>query len=133
MIFYPLYAIADKYAVGAGKPGGSSAIVEASRWIDGILLGSLATSLAVIAIALLGFAMLMGRINVRRALSVILGCFLIFGARGIAEGLRSFGVNDPSPPITDGPPPLAYPNVSKAYKNNSNAFDPYAGATVKGR
>lgn len=127
-----LHTITAQHIANFSMPGESNAIVEAVHWIDNALLGPIATSLAVIAVALLGFAMLMGRINIRRALSVVVGCFLIFGARGIAEGLRSFGVNAP-PPIAAGPAPLVYPNVSNAHENNSNAFDPYAGATVKNR
>lgn len=128
-----VYTLENVQIVGFGKPGGSSVIVEASRWIDGILLGSIATSLAVIAVALLGFAMLIGRVSVRRALSVLLGCFLIFGARGIAEGLQSLSVSGPSPPLATSPAPLVYPNVSKTRDNNSNAFNPYAGAAIKNR
>lgn len=112
------------------RPDGSNSVVDATHWIDGVLLGPIATSIAVVAVALLGFAMLIGRIDIRRALSVLLGCFLLFGARGIAEGLRTVGANGEAPPMSAGPPPPVYPNISKTHGNNSNAFDPYAGAAV---
>lgn len=124
------HTVTAQHIVGVGVPAGSSAIVDASQWIEGVLLGPIATSLAIIAVALLGFAMLMGRINMRRAISVLMGCFLLFGAKGIAEGLRSFGAIGEAPPMTNGPAPLVYPSVSKTHENNINAFDPYAGATV---
>ncbi|WP_422345875.1 TrbC/VirB2 family protein [Parasphingorhabdus sp.] len=121
-------------SIGAGSvlaPKHDYALLEAAHWIDGVLLGPIATFIAIVAVALLGFAMLMGRINIRRALSVLLGCFLLFGARGIAEGLRSVGGNEvATPPLAAGPPPPIYPNLPKAHGGNSNAFDPYAGAAV---
>ncbi len=122
--------------IGAGSvlaPKDDYALLEAAHWIDGVLLGPIATSMAIVAVALLGFAMLMGRINIHRALSVLLGCFLLFGARGIAEGLRSVGGNEAAAPSSAaGPPPPIYPNVPKVHGGNSNAFDPYSGAAVIG-
>jgi len=130
MIIDLLYPTIAEQIAGFSMPDGSNAIVDAAHWIDGVLLGPIATSMAVVAVALLGFAMLMGRIDIRRGLSVLLGCFLLFGARGIAEGLRSVGANGEAPPMAAGPPPPVYPNVPKTRGNNSNAFDPYAGAAI---
>jgi type IV secretion system protein VirB2 len=53
------------------------------------LLGNVATAAAVIAVAVVGFMMLTGRIEWRRGLTVVIGCFIIFGAVAIVSGIRS--------------------------------------------
>lgn len=70
-------------------PAGSSPLLAALTWIQGTLLGSLATAAAVIAVAIVGFLMLAGRIEWRRGLTVIIGCFIIFGAAAIVAGIRA--------------------------------------------
>ena len=70
-------------------PQGSGVLVNAMRWMQGTLLGSVATAAAVIAIAVVGFLMLSGRINWRHGAIVILGCFILFGAAGIVAGIQS--------------------------------------------
>ena len=69
-------------------PEGSGVLVNAVRWVEGTLLGTIATVVAVIAIASVGFMMLSGRIDWRRGAVVILGCFILFGAATIAAGIR---------------------------------------------
>lgn len=71
------------------NPAGSSAIGGALDWLQGTLLGTVATTAAVIAVASVGFLMLAGRIDVRRAGSIIFGCFIIFGASTIAHGIMN--------------------------------------------
>ena len=70
-------------------PQGSGAIVSAVRWLEGTLLGTVATVVAVIAVASVGFLMLTGRINWRYGATVILGCFILFGAASIVAGIQS--------------------------------------------
>jgi type IV secretion system protein VirB2 len=53
------------------------------------MLGSVATIVAVIAVASVGFMMLTGRMNWRHGAVVILGCFILFGAASIVAGIRS--------------------------------------------
>jgi type IV secretion system protein VirB2 len=84
-------------AAGAGvasaqslaDPQGSGVIVSAVRWLEGTLLGTIATVVAVIAVASVGFLMLTGRINWRYGATVILGCFILFGAASIVAGIQS--------------------------------------------
>ena len=110
-------------------PQPTSAIGSATSWVSDLLFGPLATAIAVIAIAFVGFAMLTGRIDLRRGAFVVLGCFLLFGARSFADNLRYLTTGDevlpnysvPSPPTFAKAPPSA---------NAANAFDPYAGAAV---
>jgi type IV secretion system protein VirB2 len=73
----------------AGDPAGSGPIVGAIRWIQGTLLGTVATVVAVIAVASIGFMMLTGRMNWRYGATVILGCFILFGAASIVAGIQS--------------------------------------------
>jgi type IV secretion system protein VirB2 len=70
-------------------PQGSGTIVNAMRWVQGTLLGTVATVVAVIAIASVGFLMLTGRVNWRHGGAVILGCFILFGAASIVAGIQS--------------------------------------------
>ena len=75
--------------VARADPAGSSPILAALQWVEGTLLGNLATTAAVIAVAAVGFLMLAGRIEWRRGLTVIIGCFIIFGATAIVAGIRA--------------------------------------------
>jgi type IV secretion system protein VirB2 len=64
-------------------------LISAVNWLQGTLLGTVATITAVIAVAVVGFMMLTGRINWRYGTTVILGCFILFGASSIVGGIRS--------------------------------------------
>jgi len=70
-------------------PAGSGAIVGAVHWIQGTLLGTVATVAAVVAVAAVGFFMLTGRMNWRHGAMVILGCFVLFGATSIVAGIQA--------------------------------------------
>ncbi|MFZ3482140.1 TrbC/VirB2 family protein [Sphingomonas sp. 3-13AW] len=70
-------------------PAGSGPIVGAVHWIQGTLLGTVATVIAVIAVASVGMLMLSGRINWRYGATVILGCFVLFGAASIVGGIQA--------------------------------------------
>jgi type IV secretory pathway VirB2 component (pilin) len=98
-------------------------------WVSDLLFGPLANAIAVIAIAWIGLAMLSGRIDIRRGLSVLLGCFLLFGARGIADGLRSTALSDNVPANTNVPLPPVYAKPAPS-AGVPNGYDPYAGAAV---
>ncbi len=75
-------------ALAQTDAGGSSPLLGALQWIQHSMLGPIATSAAVIAVAAVGFMMLTGRIEWRRGLTVVIGCFIIFGAVAIVEGIR---------------------------------------------
>jgi type IV secretion system protein VirB2 len=82
-------ASAARAQTTGADPAGSSPLLGALEWVQGTLLGNLATTAAVIAVAVVGFLMLTGRIEWRRGLTVIVGCFIIFGAAAIVAGIRS--------------------------------------------
>lgn len=76
-------------AAQGSDPAGSGPIVAALGWIQGTLMGNVATAVAVIAVAMVGFMMLTGRMNWRFGATVILGCFTLFGAASIVSGIRA--------------------------------------------
>ena len=73
----------------SADPAGSGVLVSAVNWLQGTLLGTIATVVAVIAVATVGFMMLTGRMNWRYGATVILGCFILFGAGSIVAGIHS--------------------------------------------
>jgi type IV secretory pathway VirB2 component (pilin) len=73
----------------AVDPAGSGPIVAALGWLQGTMLGNVATAVAVIAVAMVGFMMLTGRLNWRFGATVIVGCFVLFGASAIVSGIQS--------------------------------------------
>jgi type IV secretory pathway VirB2 component (pilin) len=102
---------------------GTSAIQTAMDWITSAMAGSAATAIAVIAIALVGFAMLNGRVSPRRAMSVLLGCFLVFGARDLTVGFISAVWADSAQRemVIAPPPPPAPVKKPKPYNPYSKA------------
>ena len=90
----PLIALSAPAAADAAQvnPQGSGPIVSALLWLQGTLLGNVATAVAVIAVAMVGFMMLTGRMNWRFGATVIIGCFILFGAGAIVSGIQSAAV-----------------------------------------
>lgn len=84
-----IYSTAAHAQTALTDPRGSGPIVSAVQWLQGTLLGTIATVVAVIAVACVGLLMLSGRINWRHGAVVILGCFILFGAASIVAGIRS--------------------------------------------
>jgi type IV secretion system protein VirB2 len=126
----PAYA-QDSYA----DPAGSGVFVSAVNWLQGTLMGTVATVAAVIAVASVGFMMLTGRIDWRHGATVILGCFVLFGASAIARGILDSATaiaasQAPPPP----PPEISVPAFSAPAQTAAPAVaDPYAGASVRER
>jgi len=84
-----MFLAAPAHAQDLADPQGSGVIIHAMNWLQGTLLGTVATVVAVIAIASVGFMMLTGRINWRHGAVVIIGCFILFGAASIVAGIRA--------------------------------------------
>jgi type IV secretion system protein VirB2 len=83
---------AQAQAVATRDPSGSGPIVAALGWLQGTLLGNVATAVAVMAVAAVGFMMLTGRMNWRFGATVIVGCFVLFGAGAIVSGIQGAAV-----------------------------------------
>ena len=114
----------------------SNVFISVVVWLQSALLGSIATTIAIFAVASIGFLMLTGRIDLRRAAQVVFGCFIIFGASTIAsgiiravEGRRSDPdlVSAALPPPPQLAPPPAIPTAA------ATPYDPYAGAALPSR
>jgi type IV secretory pathway VirB2 component (pilin) len=76
------------FAQAHSDPQGSGPILAAMLWLQGTLMGNVATAVAVMAVAAVGLMMLTGRINWRMGATVIIGCFILFGASAIVSGIR---------------------------------------------
>lgn len=107
---------------------GSSSFAAASDWVGGLVFGPTVVTLCVLAVALLGFAMLTGRLPVRRAGLVVLGCFVLLGAPTIVAGLPiDFWMQ-----AADGPPPVSANSILYERPTLPPAtYDPYAGASLR--
>ena len=88
LAFVLLFSSAPAFAQ-ATTPQGAGPIVSALGWLQGTLLGNVATSVAVMAVGATGFMMLTGRMNWRLGATVIIGCFILFGAASIVAGIQS--------------------------------------------
>lgn len=81
-------ASAHTAAFAQADPAGSGPINNALLWLQGTLLGTVATTVAVMAVAAIGFMMLTGRMNWRFGATVIVGVFILFGATTIVAGIQ---------------------------------------------
>ena len=89
LLLAALLSASPAFAQGGGDPQGSGPIVAALTWLQGTLLGNVATAVAVIAVAMVGFMMLTGRMNWRFGATVVIGCFILFGSAAIVSGIQS--------------------------------------------
>lgn len=110
------------------EPDGGQALVAAAIWWRTLATGTVATLVATIAVAVIGLLMLQGRQPLRRGVTVVLGCFLLFGARMVADGLLGIGRGMAGDPVAAqrfvAPAPVA------TVPSQPAVYDPYAGAAV---
>ncbi len=109
-------------------PSGAPVLLSALDWITGALLGTLATAIGVIAVALVGLLMMQGRVPLKRGIGVVVGLFILLGAPAIAGGLVRAGNGVWGAQETIPPPVQAPQQLPPAPK--PTAYDPYAGASV---
>lgn len=104
-------------------------MIEAVQWLEHTLLGTIATTVAIVAVGWVGFMTLSGRLNIRHGATVILGCFVLFGAASIAAGIRAAAGQSEASDFASAPPvaPIVIPPRS------TPNYDPYAGASVPRR
>jgi hypothetical protein len=106
-------------------------IAASVAWLQAVLLGTVATVIATLAVASIGAMMLAGRINVRHGLTVVLGCFILFGARTIVAGIQT-GAAGEEIVEASAPPPSPFAALPPPAPQPANP-DPYAGAAVPAR
>lgn len=110
----------------------NAVIPAAVEWAVGTLLGSVATGVAVLAVAFLGFGMLFGHLDWRTGVRVLLGIFILFGAPLIARELATLARGD----VAAAPNQVASGAVSLRQEvldvpKNAPAADPYAGVEIQ--
>lgn len=116
-------------------PPDPGVLVPAAQWVEGALLGSVATALGTIAIACCGLLMLTGRLELRRGMIVVLGCFILFGAGAIARGVRGAADQSATPeavvPQLLTPPLLHARPTLPVRPRPTFGDDPNAGVAVQ--
>lgn len=110
------------------KAGGGAPMAEPARWIEGVMLGEIALGVCIIAVAFIGALMLTGRLPLRDGMRVVVGCFVLLGAPGIAAGLLDLGARTS---------PKELPNLQSIGQGSARAelpeveYNPYAQASVR--
>ncbi|PZU14320.1 MAG: hypothetical protein DI591_12235 [Citromicrobium sp.] len=103
----------------------ASPVATAADWLAALVTGTMAQTIAVMAIAVLGIMTMSGRLPVRAGLRVVLGCFVLFGAPVIAGGLMGVVERDNLPTEVVEGEEAARPPLPQS------TFDPYAGASIR--
>jgi type IV secretory pathway VirB2 component (pilin) len=119
-------------ATALTEPTGTQAISDAASWLQGTMLGSVATIVAVLAVAAVGVGLFAGRLNIRRGLTVVMGCFVLFGSAVIAHALMALVDTPASDRILVAAEAVPSP-LSALPKSEPIPYDPYAGASVARR
>ena len=117
----------DAINYGGDNP---NALTSAVGWLESLLLGSLATTISILAIAVLGMVMLAGHMPLQRGGRTILGCFILFGAGAIAQALLGAAT------FVTGPAPVAVSQTTIEIVIPTPApapTDPYEGAARPAR
>ncbi len=110
---------------------GQQPIGASVNWIADTLLGQLAVTLCVLAIAFVGFSMLTGRVSLRRGGQVILGCFLLLGAPLIAASVM--GLMGPDEGSQLGPADTVIYQAQPREPLPEATNNPYANAAMPRR
>ena len=107
-----------------------SVFATAIDWLEATLLGSFATAVGVIIVASFGLLLFLGRVPTRRAIEIVFGCFIVFGATTIASGITRALYGPAGEPevvaVLPTPPPIEVPLQVRS----PQPYDPHAGAAV---
>ena len=108
--------------------GQDSVFAVAIGWVVGLLSSEVSTILAVIAVAIFGMLVILGRGDVRSGGRVAVGCFIVFGAATIAQGLLGvIGQEREVVPLPEVGSPAPPERIFKPETRPANPFDPYSG------
>ncbi len=78
------------------EPSDDSPLASASNWLESFVPSEMAITFCVIAVALLGFSMLQGRISVRLGARSLIGVFVLLSAPTIAGAFSALGSASPN-------------------------------------
>jgi type IV secretion system protein VirB2 len=115
-------------ALSLSDPPSQSVLLTAVQWLEQLVLGSISTIIAMIAVAAIGFLMLSGRYDLKRSMTVIFGCFILFSAPFLASGLMNLSSKDVEQNYTTPVPSPIFPIFEMPQSQNDD--DPYAGAST---
>jgi type IV secretory pathway VirB2 component (pilin) len=101
-----------------------SSLTAPITWLVDLSTGQIAVIVATIAVAVVGLLMLDGRLDWRHGASVLLGCFLLFGASAISSAFVDFSKNAENSPNL--PPESAVAPEAQMLDD-----DPWAVAALK--
>lgn len=106
----------------------SPALEGSVNWLSDLMTGSIAVTLCVIAVAFVGFAMLTGRMPIRRGLLTAIGAFVLLAAPIVASGLAQIWQSQSS--VVYAPDIDADSNMKPRDELDPSSYDPYAGASL---
>lgn len=105
-----------------------SVIGAATEWCLSLVSGPLVTAIATVAVAGIGFAMLAGRMPMCRAVSAVIGIFIMAGASAVTIDKAPYETSRANISISPSP------QTGQAGQGQMSAppaqIDPYAGASV---
>lgn len=112
--------------------GSANGITEASSWLIETVQGPLALSIAVIAVAGIGFALLKGHLPIQDIGRRFVGVFVLMGAAGLASSFLSIARSHDNVPAHASTSVLGAPSINQQSTTPSQLppEDPYAGASV---
>lgn len=105
-------------------------IADGVAWVQGAAIGSVATTVAVVAVAAMGLLMLSGRLELRRGLTLVLGCFILFGAGSIGTAITGGTIVEVTPTTANAWASRPLTSTTPAAGPSETSYDPYAGASV---
>ena len=111
------------------EPSDASPLQGAAGWITELMQGPLVVTLCVIAVALVGFAALSGRLPVRMGARAVLGCFVLLGAPVIASALI-WQAEEPAPQMVYQAPTTVDSQPARPELPSAD-YDPYSGASLR--
>lgn len=89
MVMAALIGIAPEMAIAQATPIETlTPLEQIIESIIGIMTGPIATGVAIIAVASIGYMWLSGRLEMQRALVIVAGMIIIFGSANIVNALR---------------------------------------------
>lgn len=111
------------------EPASPIPLSSSAQWLESVLLGQVAVSLCMIAVAVVGFVMLSGRLPVRRGIWTVLGCFVLIGAPVIAGAFLNSEESNVAARFAG--PATEWPNFEARRELPPPQNDPYAGASLR--
>ena len=103
--------------------------IEASAsWMMALVSGDLAATMCILAVALLGFMLMTGRVALKRAALVTVGCFILLSASAMSSAFMMLASARGSSDQAVRSGATAMPPERRLSLSD---YDPYAGASLR--